>query len=279
MLEDAFRYIRQAPRIAQALASDPVETLINLRDNLMERSERRHEPCIYPVCDGWEQRLHDGLGIPWPCPVSAEFDPLWHEVMGALEASTGRIGPASFGCWNDADPELVRAIWCLTRHLRPEIVVETGVARGVTTRFILEALDRNATGYLWSIDRPPPLQKELHGQIAAAIPAGAHPRWRYIRGSSRRRLPALLTQVKVVDLFVHDSRHSEDNVRFELGCTWDALRRGGAMVVDDVDLNWGFRAFTRAAAIADPLVCRARPIRTDATRFEGNGLFGIIRKE
>jgi hypothetical protein len=35
-----------------------------------------------------------------------------------------------------------------------EKVVETGVAHGVTSRFILEALSRNGDSHLWSIDLP-----------------------------------------------------------------------------------------------------------------------------
>ncbi len=66
-----------------------------------------------------------------------------------------RAGPESFQWWNDGDAGLVRAIWCLMRHLRPKNVVETGVAHGVTSRFILEALKRNGDGHLWSIDLPP----------------------------------------------------------------------------------------------------------------------------
>jgi len=57
-----------------------------------------------------------------------------------------RLGPESYFGWNDGDPELVRAIWCLIRHLNPAVVVETGVARGFTTRLILEALERNGWG-------------------------------------------------------------------------------------------------------------------------------------
>jgi hypothetical protein len=43
---------------------------------------------------------------------------------------------ASFQFWNDGDAGLARAIWCLTRHLMPKKVVETGVAHGVTSRHI-----------------------------------------------------------------------------------------------------------------------------------------------
>lgn len=77
----------------------------------------------------------------------------------------------AFGGWDDGDARLGRLAWCLTRHLRPEFVVETGVARGLTTRVILEAMDRNGRGRLWSIDLPPLIAQELWEETAAAVHA------------------------------------------------------------------------------------------------------------
>ena len=76
--------------------------------------------------------LHDRLGAPWPCKSIPEFWVLWPEVVRELEAKGFGSVRESFGSWNDGDAGFVRAIWCLTRHLRPKNVVETGVAHGVT---------------------------------------------------------------------------------------------------------------------------------------------------
>src|SRR5258708_39384870 len=104
---------------------------------------------------------------------------------------------------------------CLTNHLGAKKIVETGVAHGVTSRFILEALERNKAGHLWSIDLPP-IEKFWESQIGAAV-GGRYPeRWSYIKGSSRLHLPKLLSKLFQIDLFIHDSMHSEHNVRFEL---------------------------------------------------------------
>ena len=103
---------------------------------------------------------------------------------------------------------LVRAIWCLTHNLQPAKVVETGVARGLKSRFILEAMECNGTGHLWSIDLPP-TNPELQRQVGAAVEDRLRDRWSYIRGSSRRHLPGLLHELGQIDLFLHDSLHSE----------------------------------------------------------------------
>ena len=148
MIREALRYLRGAPQIAIAVATEPIEALIELEARLMERREHHRPACRYEAERGWERRLHELLGAPWPCTAAAEFWALWPEVTAPLIAKGLQIGPATFGCYNDGEPELVRAVWCLTRHLRPANVVETGVARGFTSRFILEALERSGAGHL-----------------------------------------------------------------------------------------------------------------------------------
>jgi hypothetical protein len=199
-------------------------------------------------------------------------------IIALLSARGIRVGPESYIHWNDGDPALVRAIWCLVRHLGPHEVVETGVGHGVTSRFILEALERNAAGRLWSIDLPPwkPIWQD---HVGIAIGNGYADRWSLIKGSSRRQLTPLLSRLGIIDLFVHDSLHSERNLRFELDRAWAALRPGGAIVVDDVDANWGFRSFVETYPVHLSLVCEAEPLHPDLRRFNKRGLFGIALKD
>jgi hypothetical protein len=279
MITDALRYLTRAQRIATFVAREPIEALIELEAGLMERREQRRPACVYDPDPGAERRLHALLGVPWPCRAVSEFWALWPEVLAPVTTKGLRIGRATFSCYNDGDPGFLRAVWCLTRHLRPVRVVETGVARGFTSRFIIEALERNGPGHLWSIDRPPPMKSELHDQVGIAVGNALRDRWSYIRGSSRRCLPGLLSRLERIDLFVHDSRHSEHNVLFELDRAWAALRPGGVLVADDVDVNRGFSSFTRAHSGHRSLVCYAEPLQPDMSRFGGKGLFGIIRKD
>src|SRR5271154_4552230 len=137
-----------------------------------------------------------------PDEVTREFWALWPKVIEELEANGVRAGPESFKGWNDGDAGFVRAIWCLVRNLRPTKVIETGFAHGVTSRFILEALERNGMGHLWSIDRPP-LNHLWHDQIGIAVGARFSERWSYLRGSSRRRLPCILSKLSQVEIFIH----------------------------------------------------------------------------
>jgi hypothetical protein len=198
-------------------------------------------------------------------------------VIEELESKGIRAGPMSFLSSNDGDAAFVRALWCLTRHLKPERIVETGVAHGVSSRFLLEALERNGKGQLFSIDLPP-LERTWRSQVGMAVKGHVADRWTYIKGSSRLRLSNLLSKLGGIDLFIHDSLHSERNVRFEMDLAWPALRPGGVLVVDDVDANWGFRSFTKNLSDQEFMICEAEPIRPDLRRFNQKGLFGIILK-
>jgi hypothetical protein len=53
----------------------------------------------------------------------------------------------------------------------------------------------------------------------------------------------------------------------------------GALVVDDVDANWGFRSFTLAFPAQQSMIGEAEPLRPDLRRFNKKGLFGIILKQ
>jgi hypothetical protein len=257
------------------LAADPIQIFLTVQDEYAAAHEAKGPRCQYNSDLDWEKRLHESLLAPWPCEYAAEFREFWPSLIRELEVKGINPGPESFQWWNDGDAGLVRSIWCLTRHLKPQKVVETGVAHGVTSRCVLEALKRNGDGHLWSIDLPP-IEEFWRKRVGAAVGDGFASRWTYIAGSSRRRLPELLAKLSKIDLFIHDSLHSERNVRFELDRARAAMGPHGAMVVDDIDANWGFHTFTQAFPVSQALICEAETLRPDTRRFNRKGLFGII---
>lgn len=267
-------------RVVTQVVSDPREAWAAFTDRFLADRERPipSPGDTYPLHVDWERRLHHRLGCPWPCPDAAAFWKVCTQATEDLRTMGINVGPESLKINNDGDQGLVRALWCLVRHLRPRNVIETGVGHGMTSRLILEALELNGEGRLWSIDRPVK-ERHLHAEIGIAVGAGLRERWTLLKGTSRRLLPGLLSRVGRVDLFVHDSLHTESNVRFELDTVWTRLPPGGAMVIDDIDANWGFHSFTHAFRGHESLVCEAEPIRPDVRRFNEKGLFGIVLKD
>jgi hypothetical protein len=272
-----FETLRRHPlKVFSQVAQDPLDAFFAFQGEFLSRFESKH-PAQYSINPNWEADLGSLLGIPKSFGET-EFQPLWRDVVESLRARGVKVGPFSFHSWNDGDAGFVRAIWTLIRHTRPNIIVETGVAHGMTSRFILEALERNGAGNLWSIDLPP-VNPETRQEIGIAVDTAAlRRRWSYIAGTSRRRLPVLLSQLRRVDLFIHDSMHSARNVAFEMDLAWRYLSPGGVIVVDDIDINPSFKAFAENHPEHPSFVCPAEPISPDIRRFNQKGLFGIIVK-
>lgn len=150
-------------------------------------------------------------------------------------------------------------LYAVQRMVRPEVVVETGVANGFSTAFSLQALKANGAGHLHSIDLPREVGREYEpgtfyeGEGRAGIPPGSEPgwlipqelkeRWTLILGRSQDELPPLLERLGTVDTFMHDSEHSFDCMWFEFNAAWPALRPGGVLVSDDVNSTEAFGRF------------------------------------
>jgi hypothetical protein len=234
-------------QIARTITIDPRYGIGDAYEHLHRRFDHPAPAVTGMRSPEWEQRFHTLLGAGWPCACAAEFESVWRDIGVRLQRAGVRTGRGAYDGWDDGDRALARAAWCATRHLRPRRVVETGVARGIVTQTILEALARNGEGGLWSIDMPVLLHPELAPEVGIAVPADGRDRWRLITGTSRQRLRPLLARLGSIDLFVHDSLHTERNIRFELEQAWRALRPGGVVIVDDIHFNAGFHLWQRRA--------------------------------
>jgi predicted O-methyltransferase YrrM len=150
-------------------------------------------------------------------------------------------------------------LYAIVRSLRPTLAVETGVANGFSTAFLLQGLHANAAGHLHSIDLPREVGRAYdpgtfyEGEGRAGIPAGSEPgwliparlrdRWTLYLGRSQDELPPLLERLGELDFFMHDSEHSFECMWFEFNAAWPRLRAGGVLVSDDVNSTEAFPRF------------------------------------
>jgi predicted O-methyltransferase YrrM len=152
-------------------------------------------------------------------------------------------------------------LYCMMRHLKPEIAIETGVCNGFSSAFLLYALHKNGGGHLYSIDYPEVLGEERdagahwEAEENAVVPEGKEPgwlvpedlrtHWTLILGRSQEELPKLLADLGRVDFFFHDSEHSYECMWFELMEAKKYLAPGGTILAHDVHLNSAFDDFAR----------------------------------
>lgn len=164
-------------------------------------------------------------------------------------------------------------LYFLVRKLKPKIVVETGVAAGESTGYILQALKDNGFGKLYSIDLP--FQWYIYGNHKLhldSLPAGKMPgflvpanlktHWKLILGNTHDKLPALLKELREINIFIHDSEHSDKTMTFEYETCWPYLKKEGLLVSDDISYTKAFKKFTNK-------------IKAGFFRFQE---FGIIKK-
>ncbi len=176
---------------------------------------------------------------------------------------------APFSLTHNADVELARFCYAISRALAPSVILETGVAYGVTSAYLLQAIDVNHQGTLWSVDLPP-LGRQAEDYVGFLVPKSLRSSWNLRRGATRRLLPELLPLVGQIDLFVQDSLHTYRTITDEITMVWPFLKPGGVVIADDVSDN---RAFGDFAKRMNPSACVV------VQELHKDSMFGILVKD
>lgn len=122
------------------------------------------------------------------------------------------------------------------------MIVETGVASGISSTYILQALEDNGKGMLYSID----INSHILGDtkpVGWIVPEKLRRRWRLIIGDSNEKLPLLLDELTTIDIFVHDSLHTYEHMLWEYRTAWPYIKKGGLLLSDDTQGNNAFKDF------------------------------------
>jgi predicted O-methyltransferase YrrM len=166
-------------------------------------------------------------------------------------------GNAPFAKSHNGDTRLGRLCYAVARSIRPRTVIETGVCYGVTSAYLLAALEMNEQGHLYSIDLPP-LGKDGDDYVGWLVPNELQKRWTLRRGASRRLLSPLIAELGAIDLFVHDSLHTYKNMKNEFETVWPALRSGGVLISDDIEGNSAFLQLAQSKELNQSVVIREK---------------------
>lgn len=129
----------------------------------------------------------------------------------------------------------------LVRRFRPEIVVETGVAAGWSTRAILAALEANGAGHLYSSDFPYFRLPHPERFVGWVVPEELRSRWTLDLRGDRRALPRIAQSVAKIDLLHYDSDKSYGGRRFAMSVLMPCLAHDAIVVMDDIQDNVFFR--------------------------------------
>ena len=153
------------------------------------------------------------------------------------------------------------ATYALVRLRKPDVVVETGVANGESTYFLLSALERNGHGRLISID--------VASDVGSIVPREDRGRWTLIVLSRpfSRSFRREFAHLAPFDIFIHDSCHDYRWQSLEYSLALDRLRHDGMLLSDDVDWSYAFIDAVKQAG------------RDAFALIDGRKVFGGIRPE
>ncbi len=145
-------------------------------------------------------------------------------------------------------------LYVLTRLKKPVVVVETGVASGVSTTFMLAAMKMNGFGRVESISLPSDMDRTIPPgkQVGWLVPAELRTHWGLHLGDATEVLPNVLAKLKEIDFFFHDSDHGYSHMLMEFQRTWHQIRTGGYLIADDVWNNSALTDFSRKEG-AEPI--------------------------
>lgn len=111
--------------------------------------------------------------------------------------------------------------YALVRAMQPALVVETGTDKGLGSVVLAEALIRNGSGQLITIDIEPASGMLLSERYAEVVTR--------VIGDSL----SSLADVGPIDLFIHDSDHSAEHEESEFRCVKPSLSPSAVMISDN----------------------------------------------
>jgi predicted O-methyltransferase YrrM len=155
----------------------------------------------------------------------------------------------------DTNPKTLSLLEHLISKLKPQIIVETGIANGSSTRKILGALAQRGTpgARLYSCDVD---------ERVATTELKENERFEFIHINSRADFSNLVNRLDKIDLFYHDSDHSYNHQMFEYLTVWDKLSKGGVLMSDDINWSYAFLDFCK-------IVGRVPWVLSDTQKFSG----------
>ena len=181
-------------------------------------------------------------------------------------------------------------VYSIVRSLEPELVIETGVAVGVSTAFdrCRTARERSREldlggsapdrrdGRRWNPVRLG--EPEVGWAIPDQIRHELGDRHELVLEDVRTALPRLLDDHGTVDFFLHDDLHTPAHMAWEYDLVWPVLSPGGVLMSDDVNHAWlAFAAQHGLDAVAAANISRLRPCASQRRRALPTGNHVIWR--
>jgi hypothetical protein len=116
-------------------------------------------------------------------------------------------------------------LYAAIRICKPMVALETGTAAGASATYILSAMEKNGSGFLYSMDAAP---DRTH--IGCLVPECLRSRLKLRYDSSLLLIPEIAAIANGIDFFVHDSLHTYEHMTAEYELFYRHMGKAGGVI-------------------------------------------------
>lgn len=172
---------------------------------------------------------------------------------------------AFYVAYNSIPNRYGQLLYLLTKGLLARKVLEVGTFFGISTLYLLAALEKVKKHHLDSIEKWS-FPKKYYPRIFSGLSTKS---LNLINADSKKIIPELINQKKVFDLVFHDGTHLGPQFKQEATLILKVLSEEGLLIIDDINWSQPMRSAWRDLKREDNVVYSAEI---------GNGKMGLLLK-
>jgi hypothetical protein len=174
--------------------------------------------------------------------------------MKILDKCSGVTYSRNFDC----EKGMASFLYANILTIRPNIVVETGVANGISTNVIMHALEQTG-GKLHSFD--------VDQRCSSIYDGSGDWNFHLLKGNLKRSLESEIKSIGAIDYWIHDSNHGYSWQSFEYQLAGEVLAPKGMLISDDIDASTAWGLLDKS------------PFNFVGAVFDTRKMFGIAQKK
>lgn len=135
---------------------------------------------------------------------------------------------------------VIDLLYFITLYIKPNIIVETGVAAGFSSSTFLHVLNKLDNGHLYSSDFPYFRLENPEQYIGVVVPKSIRNRWSLFIDGDIKNLKNIYNEVDTINLFHYDSDKSYKGRQKALKILKNKLNDKAWLIFDDIQDNSHF---------------------------------------